>query len=171
MSAYETLLCATARAQESMAGTLTVSMLDLAEVLAELAALRGAAPAVSKYPAEFEEAWALYPKRSGASKVATFKQWKARIKAGASVLQMIEGAAAYATYCRAKGTEDSFIKQPATFFGPGEHYAADWSVRASPAPRFTPQLSVAEQNARNTIEAMRLLGIPDDVQGEIIDAN
>lgn len=133
MSAYETLLCATARAQDSKTGTLSVATLDLAEVLAELAALRGAGPAASKYPAEFEEAWSLYPARPGASKAATLKAWKARVKAGASVVQMLEGTVKYAAYCKAKGTEPEYIKQPATFYGPGEHYAADWSVRSQVA--------------------------------------
>lgn len=148
-----------------------VGRADLAELLAEFDSMRSTAPAACKYPAEFEEAWALYPSRPGASKAATFKAWKARLKTGATAMQMIEGAAAYAAYCKAERTEPQFIKQAATFFGPGEHYAADWKPRpSSSVHRFQPALSVAEQNARNTKEAMRLLGITDDQDGEVIDA-
>ena len=167
MSAYETLLCATAHAQSVGSKSFSVATLDLAEVLAELAAVRhaGGTATPSKYTAEFEEAWALYPARPGASKAATFKAWKARLKAGATALQMIEGAAAYAAYCKAERTEPQFIKQAATFFGPGEFYAADWAPRRPPStgalalrgPGGGPRPSLDEINAQNNREAERLL--------------
>lgn len=84
---------------------------------------------------DFEMAWSSYPRRSGASKADSLKQWKARIKAGASSEQIIAGVRRYAAYVTARQTEDGFIKQPATFFGPGKHYESDWAVlpRGSPA--------------------------------------
>lgn len=75
----------------------------------------------------FELAWSAYPKRPGASKTDSLKAWNARLKAGADPLEMIEGVKAYAAYVVAKGSEPEFIKQPATFFGPGNHYRADWT--------------------------------------------
>ena len=75
----------------------------------------------------FDVAWAEYPKRPGANKSTARKAWDARIKAGVSPEVLIDGARAYAAYCTASGTEPQYIKQAATFFGPGEHYLADWT--------------------------------------------
>lgn len=140
-----------------------VDRIDLVELLAELDALRtgGAKKPASKYTAEFEEAWALYPTRPGNSKAAAFKAWAARLKAGATALEMINGTAKYAAYVKAERTETHFIKQAATFYGPGEHFTADWTPR-----RAIP--TAAEMNA----EAMRLLnrrGAPPD-DGMTIEA-
>jgi hypothetical protein len=84
---------------------------------------------------EFEDAWLAYPPRSGASKADSLKAWKARIKAGECADEILAGVKRYAAYVEAKGTEDSYIKQPATFFGPGNHFKSNWTVveaRASP---------------------------------------
>lgn len=86
--------------------------------------------AESKYPAEFEEAWLAYPDRPGRSKADACKAWKARVKAGAAADVILAGVRRYAAYCRAACTEPNYIKQPATFFGPGEHYLADWTATA-----------------------------------------
>lgn len=150
---------------DGYADGVVVGRADLAELLAEFDSMRVTAPAASKYTAEFEEAWALYPSRPGASKAATFKAWKTRLKAGATAMQMIDGAAAYAAYCKAERTEPQFIKQAATFFGPGEFYAADWAPRRPPAagalarigPGGGPRPSLDEINAQNNREAERLL--------------
>lgn len=87
------------------------------------------------YSPEFEEAWAGYPSRPGASKKESFKAWNARLKAGVAVEDLIAGVKRYARYVSEMKTEPQFIKQPATFFGPDEHYKADWTAmpRASPA--------------------------------------
>lgn len=88
------------------------------------------------YSQEFEQAWAAYPKRPGASKADTFKAWSARIKEGVLIGELMAGVGRYASYCKTLGTDPQFIKQPATFFGPGKHYASDWTVspaRAAPA--------------------------------------
>lgn len=145
---------------EGYADGVIVSRTELAELLADFDSMRVTAP-TSKYTAEFEEAWALYPSRPGASKAATFKAWKARLKAGATAVKMIEGAAAYAAYCKAERTEPQFIKQAATFFGPGEHYAADWKPRRALASAGNDLVAAALQKRRG--------GPPDDFQGETID--
>ena len=105
---------------------------------------RRTAKPFSGYSPEFEKAWAEYPKRPGASKADSFKAWSARIKAGAEAVSMIAGVSRYAAYCAKMGTEPNFIKQPATFFGPGKHYESDWTVsvgRAGPA-RASPMNSI-----------------------------
>lgn len=81
-------------------------------------------------PAEadlFDDAWRLYPSRPGASKKDSRKAWDARIKANVSPEVILDGVRRYAAYCSAMNTEPEFIKQPATFFGPGEHYLSDWT--------------------------------------------
>lgn len=80
------------------------------------------------YSDDFEQAWSLYPKRPGASKKDAFKAWRARLSQGVTADQMIDGVKRYARYCAITKTEPQYIKQPATFFGPGEHYLADWAV-------------------------------------------
>lgn len=85
---------------------------------------------------EFELAWQAYPKRPGASKADSLKAWRARRKAGVAADEILAGVQRYAAFCVACRTEGQFIKQPATFFGPGEHYLADWKVPAqNAAPR------------------------------------
>ncbi|TQK10224.1 hypothetical protein [Herbaspirillum sp. SJZ107] len=105
------------------------------ELLDELDRLRagGAAPAKVKrndYPADFEAVWEVYPARPGDSKKAAHKAWASRIKAGATVAEMLVGAQAYAAYVKVMRTEPQFILQSATFFGPSERYAADWTPPA-----------------------------------------
>jgi uncharacterized protein YdaU (DUF1376 family) len=87
-----------------------------------------AAPSVDS---DFENAWGFYPKRPGASKAASLKAWKARIKAGVDPSVMVEGVKRYANFCKTLETDAQFIKQPATFFGPDEHYLADWTPSES----------------------------------------
>lgn len=76
----------------------------------------------------FAEAWAAYPKRPGANRTTSLKAWNARIAAGADAEQMLWGVRRYAGYVAAKRTEPEFIKQPATFFGPDQHFLSDWTV-------------------------------------------
>ena len=59
----------------------------------------------AKYPDEFEECWAAYPKRPGASKSASYKAWAARLKAGASAVEMLAGTRKYAAYVAATRTD------------------------------------------------------------------
>jgi hypothetical protein len=79
---------------------------------------------------KFVEAYSLYPSRPGSSKASALKAWKARIASGADPDAMIAGVKRYAAFVRAAGTEPNFIKMPATFFGPDQHYMSDWTVPA-----------------------------------------
>lgn len=112
------------------------------------------------YTPEFEEAWAAYPDRPGASKKESFKAWNARIKAGAKPEDMLQGVMNYAAYVKGKKVEPEFIKQPATFFGPDEHFKSDWTFTDSPNARASPQReTIAEKNDRIMAE---VLGKPVD---------
>lgn len=85
-----------------------------------------------EYSPEFEEAWKAYPSRPGDSKAAAFKAWNARLKAGATAEQMMTGVRSYAAHCAAEKKEPRYVKQAATFFGPGEHFLADWTPKSVP---------------------------------------
>lgn len=98
----------------------------------EESSLRSDQSIPSKYPEEFLLAWAAFPKRPGASKADSLKAWNARIAAGANADAILAGVQRYAAFCIASRTEPKFIKQPATFFGPGEHYLSDWTPSAAP---------------------------------------
>ncbi|MGL4232673.1 MAG: hypothetical protein ACRDAM_01905 [Casimicrobium sp.] len=89
-------------------------------------------------PPGFAEAWAAYPKRPGASKADARKAYSARLAQGTNPAQILAGVIAYAAYCKALCTEPQYIKQPATFFGPGEHYLSDWTPpkKALSSPNF-----------------------------------
>lgn len=75
---------------------------------------------------DFEKFWQIYPKRPGANKTQAAKAWEARLKKGASVEEMLRGAARYRQYCQTMQVEPQFIKQASTFIGPDEHYLNDW---------------------------------------------
>lgn len=117
-----------------------------------------------EYADEFEQAWALYPSRPGASKKEAFQAWSARLKAGVGGDVLIAGVRRYAAYVKAMETDPQYIKQPKSFFGPGEHYLADWTptqkARASPA------LASQEQLDANNQAAYELLF---GKKGEVID--
>ena len=83
------------------------------------------------YPEEFEMAWQAYPPRPGASKRDSYKAWAARRKEGVPAEALLAGVQRYANYVLLSRTEPQFTKQPATFFGPGEHYKADWVAGAT----------------------------------------
>jgi len=128
-------------------------------------------PSVAAKPldADFEAAWSAYPPRSGASKTDSLKAWKARVKAGESADEILAGTKRYAAYVEAKGTEDSYIKQPSTFFGPGNHFKSDWTVaeaRASPVG----YESAKDRSRRETIENLTGRG-SNEQRYEIIDIN
>lgn len=81
---------------------------------------------------DFEKAWSFYPKRPGASKADALKAWMARVREGVLPEDMIAGIHRYAEYIRKSSTDPTYIKQPATFFGPGKHYEADWAFAGKP---------------------------------------
>lgn len=98
---------------------------------------------VKEYPPDFLRAYDAMKWRAGSTKAAAYTQWQARMKAGASALEMMHGARQYASYCAATGCE---VKMAQTFFGRGEHFSADWTVRrTAPTGKFDP---VAHVNAR-----------------------
>jgi len=98
-------------------------------------------------PDAFEEVWAKYPKRPGMSKADSLKAWKRRIKDGVDPQTILSGVLRYADFCKATVTDPQYIKQPATFLGPGEHYLSDWTA---PVSRASPVQSIHEKRA-NTI--------------------
>jgi hypothetical protein len=130
------------------------SLLLIPDTPAPAPAPQPAARSEKGYSQEFEAAWAKYPTRPGNSKADAFKAWTARIKAGATVEQLADGVRRYADFCVASETEPQFVKQAATFFGPGEHYLADWTPppRASPAATATVE-SDAAARTRQALDA------------------
>lgn len=92
----------------------------------------GVSPKKNPYPDDFEQAWAIYPKRSGGnSKADACKAWTARVKTGATVQELLDGTRRYADFVRATGKLNTeYVKQAATFFGPSKHYEEAWEVSA-----------------------------------------
>lgn len=159
------------------ADTVPVKLLDLAELLAAYDALVAAGSKPKKatgYSAEFEAAWSEYPTRPGNSKAAAYKAWKARLTAGATVLEMIEGTRKYAIYCKVEGTEPQYVKQAATFYGPGEHFSADWTPRTQLRRAIPDRREVIPETDEQRAERRALWGIPDlpptDFGDGVIDA-
>ena len=115
----------------------------------------------AEYTEEFEIAFSAYPARPGASKKDAFKAWNARLNSGADPEDMILGVRKYSAYVKAKNTEPEYIKQPATFFGPDEHYKSDWTPqpRASPAKpeKFDPLAYVNSNFGRGGIKHERTI--------------
>jgi hypothetical protein len=119
----------------------TVCSSMLLAILDELDALRAtvkpAKPKASNYPPAFDIAYEAAKAsgitwRSGSTKPAAYIKWKERINAGATDVEMIAGAKAYAAHCKATGRE---IMMAQTFFGRGQHYTADWAVRKAGQPQ------------------------------------
>lgn len=80
---------------------------------------------------EFEEAWALYPKREGTnSRADALKAWDARVKAGVPIADLLAGTKRYAAYCtKEKKAGTQFVMQAVRFFGKGEHYTEAWGQK------------------------------------------
>lgn len=112
----------------------------------------------------FDEAWKAYPKRSGGnSKPDARKAWAARLKAGIEPEDIVAGVHRYAAFCRAEGkTGTAFVKQAATFFGPGEHWTEEWALTSPSAQR--PQQG---RPAKNAGAAASIFDFDD--QGDVID--
>lgn len=86
----------------------------------------------------FDEIWQAYPKRPGASKADALKAFRSRLKQGIKTEEMVTGVKRYAAYVKAQGTDPQFIKQPATFLGPGLHFLADWTTQVVQFPTAAP---------------------------------
>jgi len=123
-----------------------------------------AAPVGADCDPAFDQAWAEYPKRPGASKAGAWKAWRARIKAKADPDEIIAGVRRYARYVEATGTEPQFVKQPATFFGPDEHWKSDWTAQ----PRASPYQSKTDKAKQWTDQ---ITGRTSNDQPEFIDIN
>lgn len=70
-----------------------------------------------EYTVAFLEFWKVYPRK--ADKIAANKAWTARIKDGVSPEAIVKGAEAYAV--KVEGTEEKYIKLPATFLNAGSY--------------------------------------------------
>ncbi len=147
-----------------------VEAICVMELLAAYDAMKASATVKrgsKEYPAEFLAAYDAMKEagtkwREGSTLAAAFKQWHARIKAGADPEQVLEGARRYGAYIVATAGEP---KMAQTFFGPGEHYTAQWAtpVRAGWQPSSINQgrLSRLEQQSLANAEALRRLdGMP-----------
>lgn len=139
------------------AGLVNVSV-DALKVAALLADYDARAPKGkpikrNDYPEAFEAVWAAYPPRSGANKVTAHKAWATRIKSGIEAGEILAGVRRYAAYVKAERTEDRYIKQPATFFGPDEHFALLWK----------PSRGTAALHDVNAAAKRRLFGGDDDL--------
>ena len=87
-----------------------------------------AADSEGEYEQDFLEFWAAYPKKI--EKRRAFKCWLTRLKEGAAGGDLIAAAKNYAADCRRRGTEERYIKYPATFLGPDRPYL-DWISKSA----------------------------------------
>jgi hypothetical protein len=73
------------------------------------------------YTQEFEEFWRHYPRKI--EKKRAFRAWKARLKEGVKIEDLIQAAINYSQYCdNQKITEARYIKHGSTFLGPDKPY-------------------------------------------------
>ena len=104
------------------------------------------APAVKKYPSDFEELWKEYPKRSGDNpKPRALKAWNARKREGVEPQAIIDGVRRYAAFVRATGKEfTEYVKQAATFIGPDRAFEASWDVKTTSSKPTDDELAKAQ---------------------------
>ena len=67
----------------------------------------------SKYTTDFDEFWSVYPRR--VDKGGAYKKYQTRTKEGFSPAELLLAAKNYALQCKQLGTEQRYIKHPATF--------------------------------------------------------
>lgn len=81
-------------------------------------------------PEGFAECWTAYPKREGGnSRADALKAYRSRLKTGAASADLLAGVKRYAAYCVSKGiVGTAYVKQAASFFGPGEHWQELWEI-------------------------------------------
>jgi uncharacterized protein YdaU (DUF1376 family) len=84
--------------------------------------------------ADFERAWRAYPRRPNDVRGKARKAYLARRKAGVSAEELQRGVEAYAAYVQRERVEPRYVKQAGTFFGPDEHWLADFGEVASLSP-------------------------------------
>lgn len=75
-----------------------------------------------EYPEPFERAWSSYPSRDGSNpKVGAYKAFRARVKDGAPVEDLVRAAGHYHQHCQQRDQVGTpFVQQAATFYGPQE---------------------------------------------------
>lgn len=122
----------------------------------------------AEYSPEFEIAWSMYPQRPGANKKKSYKAWNARLKSGVDFVEITLGVERYAHYCEQMKIEPQFVKQPETFFGPDDHYKADWTVR--PQARGSPGFKTANEKQKETADLLTGKARHDQ-QPDFIDIN
>lgn len=101
------------------------------------------------YSQDFEEFWTLYPRK--VEKKGAWKCWKARLKGGALVKDLILSARQYAETCVRLRTELQYVKHPSTFLGPMEPWR-DY-LRPPETPNY-PAGSMSLRNADGTFGAL-----------------
>ncbi|MEB3196138.1 MAG: HNH endonuclease signature motif containing protein [Candidatus Sericytochromatia bacterium] len=82
--------------------------------------------------ADFEAAWAAYPKRPANPKGKAWKAYLARVRAGEDPAAILAGVRAYAAYVEREKIPGKYIKHAATFFGEAKPYLDDYGPVASP---------------------------------------
>lgn len=83
-----------------------------------------------EYPSDFEQLWAEKPERAGGNpKREAYQAYSARLKAGYTYEQMLEGLRRYAAYLEATGKLGTeFVQTVATFLGPKKlSFLEDWT--------------------------------------------
>lgn len=95
----------------------TVEAKEVPEIEGEVkAAIETAVSKKVGYTTDFEEIWGEYPRKK--EKGGAYEKYKARIADGFSHEELLEATKAYAAECKRNHTEERFIKQGKTFFGP-----------------------------------------------------
>ncbi|MHB0938566.1 MAG: phage replisome organizer N-terminal domain-containing protein [Armatimonadota bacterium] len=79
-----------------------------------------------EYPPWFEAIWAACPRQ--VEKERTLAVCQARLKDGHTAEELLAAIVNYGRQCQADGTEECYIKHPATFFGPQRPFV-DWRDR------------------------------------------
>jgi hypothetical protein len=88
-----------------------------------------------EYSPAFEAAWTDRPRRIGGdSKAEAWAAWRARVREGVSEADLAAGLRRYKAHLQATGKLGTpYVKQGATFFGPGRHWEEDWAIAVVPA--------------------------------------
>jgi len=81
------------------------------------------------YSTDFETFWSMYPRK--VAKKDAYGKWKATLRKGVSVETLLRSVTNYASKCDVESTDEKYIKHPATFLGPNEHYN-DYLTLATP---------------------------------------